>query len=921
MLTKILRMLNAKQPGAPRLTDRRRASALTACLAALAALVSGLAAAATASPIAARITEENFSTHHVGGPDADAGVGDWFLGNGVLCAAISDPAHESAVTPAGGVLVDLGHCGAQDDQWTVLQPMLNLSQSHVVPVEQIEAGNDPESAWIRTRAVFAGIEIVTTYRLHEARPRALDVSTRARRVAPGDRLFSIGQILLHPGSQTPLFSLLRSDLDRSSGFVYPSSDRHSVSSLLSALIASDLCILVGGQAMPPISYAVERLQSHITRGEDHQQLASFSVSGEHFTFVNSMTSPLWFGENDRAPGLLQLAQIPFMDIAGESLLESDYRIHVGDRADVASMTDLIWAAAPRVSGSIDDPEARIHIDRASGAPFTVLRPDDDGTFSVRLPPGAYRARAVANAERAAVLDFEISDDPESHSLAPIEVGASAWIRLPKNFIGRLTFLSEETGIAALFGSDLLGLRFGRNAIQGGQEAPFVNLAGSGGEPARVPIRPGRYRVIAVRGPEYEARELSLEARLGEESTLAIPPLARVAPTPGWIAVDFHVHSARSFDSNLPATEQAVAFAASGAEVLVATEHDRVFDPGPAIAAAGLANQLVGVTGVEVTSSYQGGDSPYATGHLNAFPMTPLPRQYRQGAPRLEGRRLRDALADIAALEPAPFVQMNHPRPNQEDAEGDLYFTHLGVVGEPYDPSKPLTAWPNRALIEQSPTHGGRDLDYHGVELMNGGSLLRYRRTRADWLSLLLQQERIVATANSDSHRLGESVGLPRTYVAHEPDRVAAFDVSRMMQALRGGRAWGTTGPLLRVRLDDTPLGGLHPSTTGTLHVAIEAAPWVPVHEWRAYVNGELVHRAPIVAGESAGLPLVFASDSFVTVEVEGEASGLYADAYPELVPFAFTNPIFVDVDGNGAFDAPGLPNDLPTTLRDPDRPD
>ena len=30
---------------------------------------------------------------------------------------------------------------------------------------------------------------------------------------------------------------------------------------------------------------------------------------------------------------------------------------------------------------------------------------------------------------------------------------------------------------------------------------------------------------------------------------------------------------------------------------------------------------------------------------------------------------------------------------------------------------------------------------------------------------------------------------------------------------------------------------------------------------------------------------------------------------------------FVDVDGNGRFDAPGLPKNLPQTIKDPDRPD
>ena len=99
---------------------------------------------------------------------------------------------------------------------------------------------------------------------------------------------------------------------------------------------------------------------------------------------------------------------------------------------------------------------------------------------------------------------------------------------------------------------------------------------------------------------------------------------------------------------------------------------------------------------------------------------------------------------------------------------------------------------------------------------------------------------------------------------------------------------------------------------------MRAADWIPVEEWRAYVNGELVHRAPIEAGQTRKLPLVFPSDSFVTIEVEGRAQGLYKRALPGFTPFAFSNPIFVDTDGNGRYDAPGLPTLLPPTLSQPD---
>ncbi|MEE8164549.1 MAG: CehA/McbA family metallohydrolase, partial [Myxococcota bacterium] len=523
--------------------------------------------------------------------------------------------------------------------------------------------------------------------------------------------------------------------------------------------------------------------------------------------------------------------------------------------------------------------------------------------------------------RSASIAFRVEADAASQTLPILEVGAAAWVDLPSDFRGRLVFLSADDGQPLVFGDDLLGFQIGDDPIPSGLEAPFLNLAAVPEDPKRIAVPAGQYRVIAVRGPEYELSEQALEALKGRNVALHLEPLSRVAETPGWIAADLHVHSGESFDSATPQSRQIAAFAASGAEVLVATEHDRIFDPRPALRATGLATQLVTITGVEVTSSFRGGDSPHATGHWNAFPVRYHPRAYRGGAPKLEGRRAHDMIADIRRLEGAAFLQLNHPRPGLHDGEGDTYFSHLGVAGVPYDPTRPLTRKPNSVLVKAGEGHGLRDLDYDGVELMNGPDLLRYRRVRADWFSLLLQGEFKIATANSDSHRLGVVVGLPRTYVEMPEDSLAGFSESAFLEALGAARAYGTTGPLLEVRLDETGLGGLHPGPSGVLSIHVEAAPWVPIREWRAYVNGELVHRAPIAAGEAAQLPLAFERDAFVTVEVEGPAEAVYAEALPGFVPFAFSNPIFVDVDGNGRFDAPGLPNQLPTTLWDPDQVD
>lgn len=871
--------------------------------------------------VAERLTAESFEARAVGGPDADAGVGDWVLGNGTICAAISDPGHESPLSPRGGVLIDLGHCGRADDQWSVLHPLLNLSQAEILPIDSVAAGRDEERAWIGTRAVYRGVEIRTTYTVDRSEPTVLSVAIRARRFTPGERLFGLGTIALHASGQLAAFSLSRHDPTSSHGFAHPASDRSSTRAILASITDADVTVLVGAEGLPPISYGVERVGAALLDGADRDDVAAFTITGGHYTLQNALASPPWIGRAKGAPGLLHMARIPFMDLDPEAELALDHRIWVGERADVASVTDRLFADARIVRGRVDDPGARVHFTLVDGGAMSEIAPDEQGRFSLRLPPGRYRAEARAAAGRRAEQLFDVPIAEGIVELPDLPVGAPARVELPADFIGRLVFLHADGSGPARFGETRLGFQSGELSIESGLEADFVSLAGRSSGPRRLVLPPGSYRVVATRGPEYAIHESSIELEAGETKALALEPLARVAPTPGWLAADLHVHSGRSFDSSLPEARQIEAFAASGAEVLVSTEHDRIFDPRAAIADVGLAGEVASVTGSEMTSAWAGGESPFTAGHLNVFPLELEPTAYGRGAIPLEGRRLRDVLAALRERPSPPFVQLNHPRPHPSGDDVDAYFNHLGVAGEPLDPTRPLGEFPNSVLIERSPSHGGRDLDVDAMELLNAEDLVRYRQTRADWLSFLLQGERIVGTANSDSHRLGHVVGLPRTYVRVADDRVGAFDEAAFVAALRAGRAYGSTGPLVNVRLGVAGLGEIHAGSKGVLEIAVSGADWVPVAEWRAYVDGELVHRAPIGRGESAALPLAFARDAFVTIEVEGPAEGLYRDVLPGFVPFAFTNPIFVDVDGNGRYDAPGLPEILPPTITSPELPD
>ena len=142
-----------------------------------------------------------------------------------------------------------------------------------------------------------------------------------------------------------------------------------------------------------------------------------------------------------------------------------------------------------------------------------------------------------------------------------------------------------------------------------------------------------------------------------------------------------------------------------------------------------------------------------------------------------------------------------------------------------------------------------------------------------------------------------------------------LDASAFTEAIRRGRVVGTTGPMIDLKLGDVGPGDRFVGAQGLLSVDVRAAPWVPAHALRVYVDAELVAEASTAPGEHYEIPLEFARDSFVIVEVWGEASKAYAAVFPNAVPVGFTNPIFVDADGDDVWTAPGLPDPIPELLR------
>jgi hypothetical protein len=862
---------------------------------------------------AERISAANVGRLRVGGPDAIAGLGDWALGNGTVCAAIADTDHETILSPRGGVLVDLGHCGRGDDHFIVLQPLFNVSRRSVPPASTIRAEVNGEEARIVTQGSQSGIRFETVYAVDRAHPRRLRIATRLTRLEEGSRLSVFADAILQGTASLKAFTANVEQPELSVGFAHPHVDSNDTLSMLRGIQIADLQVLVGGDRPEPgIAYGVHLGPSRIERSGERELLPYVALNGPNFSLLGVFANPFRFGSGDEI-GLLQLLQAPFMDLAVGERLVFERSVLVGGRADVASVTDQVWPDAPRVAGRIDDPAARLHVARVDGAPMTEVQPDPDGRFAFRLPAGRYELRAVTPDGRE--LEDAFRADAAGADLGTLQTGAPTRVVLPRGAPMRLVFLGVDGTPDPRFGDDGIELRFGERTLPTSLETNWIFLAGVADDPALVAVPAGRYRVLATRGLEFGVTETRLEVAAGETAQLSIEPPPRALDTPGWIAADLHVHAEPSDDSTFPLRRRLASFVAEGAEILVASDHDRITDYGPLIRELGLAGEMASVVGVEVTTTVHGSATPKTAGHYNVFPMRRDPLAYRDGTPMHEDRRLRRVIADLRARDAGHLVQLNHPRGGRRSRDS-TFFSHLSI-GKALDPTLPLHRVPNRALVEPDPESGLRDLDFDAMELLNGSSMHAYRRVRADWLSLLLQGEFRAATANSDTHTGHHAAALPRNYVRMPEDRVEAFDPRAFTEAVRAGHSFGTTGPFLEVDLDGAGPGEHHSGQRGELRVAVRAAPWVPVSKARVFANGVLVEERAIRAGAELRVPLRFERDAFVTVEVEGEADETYAALAPRFTPFAFSNPIFVDADGDGAWSAPGLPIPPPPAITTP----
>lgn len=847
---------------------------------------------------AAKLTPHNIERLPPGGMDAMGGIGDWFLTDGTLCAVVTGEQHPTYLSAQGAALVDLWHCALANDQWSVAHTQLNMQKDRIPVTSGIGAGFDAGGAWIETRGTLNGLEANVRYQLTATRPGHLEVETVITRSDSGPSMGMLGALILHPsGSLTP-FTVDSRDGSDTLGFDQRAVDTTDWRSVMSAVTGADVQILLGTRHAPqPISYAV-RMEGAWRRDATGRErpVHTFLISGRTFSMFGAFSRPFpvfW----PRTPGTISFALGRLFDLGAADSLVFHQSISASPRADAAALLDDIYRG-PVLRGRLDTNNASITARNVEGDDLNFARPDEQGRFSLRLPRDTAANLLVRTPWSENALS--VTTEPGRTDLGELTTGAPAVLALSTDAAMSLLFLGENE--TPVFNDELAGARVGGERLLGGAESYRLNLSGTAHDPPEVHLPPGKYRILATRGPEYTVTETTVQIAAGERRQLAIAPPRRAVATPGLISADLHVHSGVSFDSSLTPRQRVIDFAAQGAEVLATTEHSITWDLGPTIRALGLENRILSLPGVEITGMVRSAAAPTTIGHSNVFPVQVNPAAFAGGTLRFEQRRLGQVIASYKRRFPDSVFQLNHPRSRIHD-EDIAFFNHLSQ-GKAFDPTRPLSVPPNNVLLQSQPGSDYRDLDFDAMELLNGSSMALYELVRADWFALLRQGVYKVATANSDSHSSHELVAYPRSMIAVENDTVTGVEATEIAAAILRGNLYGTTGPMIEVDIDGTGPGDIHRGKSGTLRIRIEGAPWVTVNEVRIWFNGEAWRTLPASTGSVVTQEVAFSQDGFLFVEVAGEPSGIYREVAPGLTPFAFANPIFIDVEGDG-YRAPG----------------
>ncbi|MEZ4392070.1 MAG: CehA/McbA family metallohydrolase [Polyangiales bacterium] len=536
----------------------------------------------------------------------------------------------------------------------------------------------------------------------------------------------------------------------------------------------------------------------------------------------------------------------------------------------------------RVLGA-DRATATVHV--VDNAGRVVMRTDAArGSARIPMRPGRYQAWVSAPGYTDGdPVALEVT--PQSSGELPLE------LTLPPGGTLRVTAVDDATGHALPVRITVRGVAPQGDPVLGpnhrGAGAGPVVVAATGHAFFNVP--PGRYRVTVSHGPEWTLSQQDVTVTPTTRAELDAR-LSRAISLRDWIPCDLHVHAAPSFDSAVTLEDRVASLVAEGVRFATPTEHNVVggYLPGVAVLPPNVTEPLGWVPAVEVTTDQSA--SPF--GHFNIFPYPPDLTAPAGGPPPWVDVAPGDIFRAARRRDPGAIIQVNHPRMQPNIG----YFEVMGL--------DPATGRARDARY---------DATFDAIEVFNGfylNDIAAVERVLGDYMGLLSAGGRYVATGSSDSHAVAfQWAGYPRTYVHLPGAAEGAVDTAAVLRALREGRAFATSGPMLLLTVDGHEPGDplrVTGTVTARARVQVFAAPWVTVREVTLWRDGQRaatldvpVTSAPLRLDREVSLEL--SPGSYVLATARG-AEGSLEMVLPRSrgTPYAFTNPVHVEAETDAA---------------------
>jgi hypothetical protein len=455
---------------------------------------------------------------------------------------------------------------------------------------------------------------------------------------------------------------------------------------------------------------------------------------------------------------------------------------------------------------------------------------------------------------------------------------------------------------------------------------------------------GTYAAYGQRGPLSQLEALTFSVFEGQSETSHTFTVNPMGLPPSWTSFDVPGPGQATTGGYLPGEKLASAMA-NGVQVVGHTEQDIQVDA-PSLYSdfrAEFGSTLLqpnmipaSLSAINRPAGMPYGQDPFVVGGrtsvLNGYgTATALFTQPATNAPL--GGALPSTnwtLADFLVQAQGQYNVVNRPRGPQG------LFT---LQGAPTQGNAVSPWWTASDALSLDTPNGAFD----ALELLNAASLAsgtpqtwlsEFLQVRSDWFGLLDLQGPTGFTKalglSSASNSYDTPVGLARTYLKANPTAplnsagVPVPDLSGVLSALRSGAAVASTGPFLDVSVGDAGPGQLVPGPVQNVTLAINlwTTPWIPVDEIRVIINGSLYETISPSALTPSGIDSRLSSGTFPLTLPAGQNAWVVVEAGVPLAgptitpanqalwatwnaimrniyPVAVTNPIFVDVMGNG----------------------